>query len=88
MRVSSDRLLYLSRVISRKLKENANLIQKADEETVRRAVTRALTESHRELEAIEEKVRASLSKRKAVSPRDLDFLFNKRLEEELERHGA
>ena len=30
MRVSSDRLLYLSRVLTRKLKESHNLIQRAD----------------------------------------------------------
>ena len=44
MKVSADRVLYLSRVISRKLKDNMNLIQRSDDETVRRAVTRVLTE--------------------------------------------
>lgn len=88
MKASSDRLLYLSRVIARKLKENANLVQKADDETVRRCVIRVLTDSYKDLEAIEEKVQASLSRRKAVSPRDTEFLFNQRLEEELRRHGA
>jgi hypothetical protein len=88
VKASSDRLLYLSRVITRKLKESHNLIQKADDETVRRAVMRVLTDSHKELEALEEKVLAGLAKRRNVSPRDQEYLFNQRLEEELRKHGA
>ena len=88
MKASSDRLLYLSRVISRKLKESHNLVQRADDETIRRAVMRVLTDSYKELDAIEEKVQVGLSKRKNVSPRDQDFLFSQRLEEELRKHGA
>ncbi|HYB54419.1 MAG TPA: DUF507 family protein [Thermoanaerobaculia bacterium] len=88
MKVSSDRLLYLSRVITRKLKENHNLVQRADDETVRRAVMRVLTDSYKELEEMEQKVLTALSKRKNVSPRDQDFLFNERLAEELRKHGA
>jgi len=88
MRVSSDRLLYLSRVLTRKLKESHNLIQRADEETIRRAVMRVLTDSYKELEAIEEKVQAALAKRRNISPRDQEYLFNQRLEEELRKHGA
>jgi hypothetical protein len=88
VKVSADRLLYLSRVISRKLKESHNLVQKADDETVRRAVMRVLTESHAELDAIEQKIQAAVSKRKNVAPRDQEFLFNQRLDEELRKHGA
>jgi hypothetical protein len=88
MKVSSDRLLYLSRVLTRKLRESHNLIQRADDETVRRAVMRVLSDSYKELEAIEEKVQGALSKRKNVSPRDQEYLFNQRLEEELRKHGA
>ena len=88
MKASADRLLYLSRVIARKLKDSHNLVQRADDETVRRAVMRVLTDSFKELDALEEKVQASLSKRKNVSPRDQDFLFTQRLEEELRKHGA
>ncbi|MGH9366306.1 MAG: DUF507 family protein [Thermoanaerobaculia bacterium] len=88
MKASPDRLLYLSRVITRKLKESHNLIQRADDETVRRAVMRVLTESHKELDAMEQKVQTALSKRKNVSPRDQEYLFNQRLEEELRKHGA
>jgi hypothetical protein len=88
LRASSDRLLYLSRVITRKLKESHNLIQRADDETVRRAVMRVLTDSFKELEAMEEKVHGALSKRKNISPRDQEYLFNQRLEEELRKHGA
>ena len=88
MKASSDRLLYLSRVITRKLKESHNLIQRADDETVRRAVMRVLTDSFKELEAMEEKVQTALSKRKNVSPRDKEYLFSQRLEEELRKHGA
>lgn len=88
MKISADRILYLSRVIARKLKENMNLIQRADDETVRRAVARVLTDSYKELDAIEEKVQASLAKRKNVAPRDAEYLFAQRLQEELQKHGA
>ena len=88
MRASGDRILYLSRVILRKLKENMNLVQKADDETVRRAIVRVLTDSYKELEELEEKVQGSLAKRKSVSPRDLEFLFARNLEDELRKHGV
>lgn len=88
MKTSPDRVLYLSRVLAKKLKDNLNLTQKADDETVRRAIVRDLTEAFKELDAIEEKVRASLAKRKNPNPRDEDFLFNRNLEEELRKHGA
>jgi len=38
VKISGDRALYLSRVILRKLKENMNLVQMADDETARRAI--------------------------------------------------
>ena len=88
MKISGDRALYLSRVILRKLKENMNLVQRADDETARRAIVRVLTDSHRELEQIEQKVQESLARRKSVSPRDQDFLFSKSLEDELRKRGA
>ena len=88
MKASADRILYLARVIGKKLKENHNLAQRADDETVRRAIVRVLTESHKELEALEEKVEKQLAKRRNVSPRDLEFLFARSLEEELHKHGA
>ena len=88
MKTSPDRVLYLSRVLAKKLKDNLNLTQRADDETVRRAIVRDLTEAFKELDAIEEKVRASLAKRKNPNPRDEDFLFNRNLEEELRKHGA
>ncbi len=88
MKVSADRILYLSRVIARKLKENMNLVQKSDDETVRRAIVRVLTETYKELEQIEEKVSAQLAKRKKVDLRDQDYQFARSLEEELRKHGA
>jgi hypothetical protein len=88
MKVSGDRIIYLSRVITRRLKENMNLVQKADDETVRRAVVRVLTESFNELDAIEQKVHASLAKRKSADPRDQEFLFARTFEDELRKHGA
>lgn len=88
MKVSADRVLYLARVIARKLKENMNVVQRADDDTARRAITRVLTESYKELEEIEERIRAALAKRKSVAPRDQDFLFARSLEEELRKHGA
>jgi hypothetical protein len=88
VKVSADRIVYLSRVITRRLKENMNLVQKGDDETVRRAVVRVLTDSFKELDAIEEKVQASLAKRKSVAARDQEFLYARSLEEELRKHGA
>lgn len=88
MRTSADRILYLARVVLKTLKDNRNLEQKADDETVRRAVVRELTDSYKELDALEEKVRASLAKRKSVSEKDREFLFSRELEEELRKHGA
>ena len=88
MKVSADRILYLSRVIQRKLKENMNLVQKTDDETLRRAIVKVLGDSYKELDEIEQKVEASVAKRKKVSPRDQEFLFAKSLEEELRKHGA
>ena len=88
MKPSPDRVLYLSRVIAKKLKENLNLTQKADDDTVRRAIVRDLTEAYKELDAIEEKVRGSLANRKNVSSRDEEFLFSRNLDDELRKHGA
>jgi hypothetical protein len=88
VKVSADRILYLSRVILRKLKENMNLVQRADDETLRRAIVKVLGDSYKELDEIEQKVEASVAKRKKVSPRDQEFLFSKSLEEELRKHGA
>lgn len=88
MKVSADRILYLSRVILRKLKENMNLVQKADDETVRRAIVKVLTDSYKELDEVEKKVEAGLARRKKVSPRDTEFLYARSLEEELRKRGA
>jgi hypothetical protein len=85
---TADRINYLSRVIARRLKESMNLVQKADDDTVRRAVVRVLTDSFRELDAIEQKVQESLAKRRSIAPRDQEFLYARSLEEELRKHGA
>ena len=87
MKVSADRVLYLSRVVVRKLKENMNLVQKADDETTRRAVVRVLTDAYKELDQIESKVQASIARRK-MAPRDQEFAFSRGLEDELRKHGA
>jgi hypothetical protein len=88
VKVSADRVLYLSRVVLRRLKENMNLVQKADDDTVRRAMVKVLTDSYRELEEIEQSVQASVARRKKVSPKDQEFLFARRLEDELRKRGA
>ena len=88
MKVSADRILYLSRVILRKLKENMNLVQKADDDTLRRAIVKVLTDSYKELDEIEQKVQTSVARRKKVSPRDQEYLFSRSLQEELRKHGA
>ena len=87
MKPSADRILYLARVVMRALKENRNLELKADEETLRRAVVRELTDSFDELDKIEEKVRASLEKRR-ISETDREFQFSRMVEDELRKHGA
>jgi hypothetical protein len=87
VKASADRILYLARVVLKGLKENRNLDQKTDEETLRRAVVRELTDSFDELEKLEGKVRDSLAKRR-VSEKDREFLFARTLEEELRKHGA
>jgi hypothetical protein len=84
---SADRILYLARVILKTLRESRNLDQKADDETQRRAVVRELTDSFDELEKLEEKVRASLEKRR-ITEKDREFQFSRALEEELRKHGA
>ena len=88
MKASPDRILYLSRVILRSLKENRNLEQKSDDETARRAVVRELTDSYAELDGFEEKVRAALARRKNLSETERDFQFSRALEDELRKHGA
>ncbi len=88
MKVSADRILYLSRVVLKGLKENRNLEQKSDDETARRAVVRELTDSYAELDGLEEKVRAQLARRKNLSETERDFQFSRALEDELRKHGA
>jgi len=88
VKVSADRILYLARVVLKSLKENRNLEQKADDETVRRAVVRELTDSFGELDAIEEKVRDSLAKRRNLSEKDREYQYGRALEDELRKHGA
>lgn len=88
MKPSADRILYLAKVMLKNFKESRNLEQKADDETARRAVVRELTDSFQELDRIEEKVKASLAKRRNVSEKDREFLFSRSLEEELRKHGA
>jgi hypothetical protein len=88
VKASADRILYLARVLGKKLKDNRNLAQRADDETVGRAIVRVLTESHKELDAIEEKVEKQMARRKNVSLKDQEFLFARSLEEELRKHGA
>jgi hypothetical protein len=88
VKVSADRILYLSRVILKGLKENRNLEPRADDETARRAVVRELTDSYGELEGFEEKVRSALAKRKNLSETEREFQFSRALEDELRKHGA
>jgi hypothetical protein len=88
LKASADRILYLARVVVKSLKDNRNLEQKSDDETVRRAVVRELTDSFGELDAIEEKVRGTLAKRRSISEKDREFLFTRALEEELRKRGA
>jgi len=88
VKVSADRILYLARIIGKKLKENHNLSQRADDETIRRAIVRVLTDAYKELDDIEQDVEKQVSKRKNVSPKDQEFLFARSLEEALRKHGA
>jgi hypothetical protein len=85
---SADRILYLARAILKGLKENRNLEQKSDDETVRRAVVRELTDAFSELDKLEEKVKDSLAKRRSVTEKDREFQFSRAMEDELRKHGA
>jgi hypothetical protein len=87
MKPSADRILYLARVVMKALKDNRNLEQKADDETLRRAVVRELTDSFGELDKLEEKVRESLGKRR-IAETDREFQFSRTLDDELRKHGA
>ena len=87
MRISADRALYLSRVLLEGLRGNTRLSPQGDEETLRRAINREISEAAKELEAIEEKVRADLERRKGQS-RDYDLLYARALEDKLRQHGA
>lgn len=87
MRISPDRALYLSRILQQKLTSDPKLSPAVDLDTVRRALTREVTEAAKELETIEEKVRSALEKRKGPS-RDFDLLYARNLEDELRKHGA
>jgi hypothetical protein len=84
---SADRILYLARVVLKALKESRNLELKIDDETLRRAVVRELTDSFDELDKIEEKVRDSLARRR-ISEKDREFQFSRMVEDELRKHGA
>jgi hypothetical protein len=88
VKASGDRILYLARVLGKKLKDNSNLSQRADDETVRRAIVRILTESFKQLDAIEEKVEKQMARRKNVPLKDKEFLFARSLDDELRKRGA
>ena len=88
MRISPDRAQYLSRVLHQKLKADRNLMAESDDDTMRRAITREVGEAARELEAIEEKARADIERRKGPSARDFDILFARAVDDELRKHGA
>lgn len=88
MRISPDRALYLSRVLHQKLKADRNILAETDDDTLRRAITREVNEAARELDAIEEKARADIEKRKGPGARDFDILFARAVEDELRKHGA
>ncbi|HVE65176.1 MAG TPA: hypothetical protein VNC59_01240 [Thermoanaerobaculia bacterium] len=45
----------------------------------------AMTEALKDLGAVEQRLRASLAKRKNPNPRDEDFLFARSLEDELRK---
>lgn len=87
MRISSDRALYLSRILQKKLSSDPKLLAKVDVETLRRALSREVAETAKELEQIEDEVRGKLEKRKG-SARDFDLLYARDLDEALRKHGA
>ena len=87
MRISGDRALYLSRVLQKKLSADPKLLARVDVETLRRALAREVAETAKELEQIEETVRAALEKRKG-NTRDFDLLYARDLDDALRKHGA
>jgi len=87
VRISGDRALYISRLIQRTLSSHPKLLAQVDVETLRRAIVREVTETAKELEQIEDEVRAKLEKRKGAT-RDFDLLYARDLDEALRKHGA
>jgi hypothetical protein len=88
MRISADRALYLSRLLTRSLKAERELATRVDDDTLRRAINREISEAAKELEAIEERVRTSVERRGGAASRDADLLYARSLEDELRKHGA
>lgn len=88
MRISPDRGLYLSRLLHERLKADPRILLETDEDTVRRAIAREVSEAGKELDSIEEGVRSDLEKRKGSQARDLDILFARGLEAALRKHGV
>ena len=87
MRVSADRALYISRLLQKKLSGDPRLLAKVDGETLHRALAREVAETAKELEQIEDEVRAKLEKRKG-NTRDFDLLYSRDLDDALRKHGA
>jgi hypothetical protein len=87
VRISPDRALYLSRILQQRLSADPKLLVRVDVETLRRALTREVSETARELEQIEDEVRGKLEKRKGTT-REFDLLYARDLEEALRKHGA
>jgi hypothetical protein len=88
MKISSDRALYLSRLLLERLSKDVKLESGVDRETLRRSLTREITEAAAELEKIETELRARIEKRRGEGARDIDLLFAREFESELRKHGV
>lgn len=88
MKISSERALFLSRILFQKLTADPRLLPRVDKETLRGALTREINTVANDLERIEADVRANLEKRKGSHARDFDLLFSRDLEAALRKHGV
>jgi hypothetical protein len=88
MRLSDDKINYLSHVLVKSLDDYSEVDFEVEDNQVRLTIKEALVESLRTFEELEEKVRGTLSSysRKIVEgSREWDLMYSKTYEEEIQK---
>jgi hypothetical protein len=91
MRLSDDKINYLSHVLVKSLKDFPEIQFKEEENQVRLSIKEALLESLDLFDKIEEKVRETLisySRKIVEGSREWDVMFSKAYEEEIKKLKA